>query len=120
MSHSNWKRLKLSAAVVLLAGAAACAKGAGVETQQRAREAVGAGAVLLDVRTPEEFAEGHIEGAVNIPVQDLAQRAKELPGKADTYVVYCRSGKRSASAAEWLTANGYVKVIDLGAMSNWR
>ncbi|MEW5742762.1 MAG: rhodanese-like domain-containing protein [Myxococcota bacterium] len=77
-------------------------------------------AFLLDVRTPEEFAEGHIAGATNIPVQVLESRLSALPAKKDQdIVVYCRSGARSARAKAMLEAAGFTKVHDLGGMSNW-
>jgi rhodanese-related sulfurtransferase len=82
------------------------------------REKVKNGALLLDVRTPEEFREGHIAGAKNIPVQQLAQRLDELGPKSRPIVVYCRSGARSSAAAQFLKNQGY-QVTDIGAMSNW-
>ena len=67
---------------------------------------VDAGAVLLDVRTEKEFAGGSIEGAVNIPVQELEQRVGELD--SSRYVVtFCVSGVRSANAAKLLQARGF-------------
>lgn len=86
---------------------------------QQAKDLVTQGAVLLDVRTPAEFASGHVQGAKNIPVQELKTRLKELPPKAKSIVVYCRSGARSASASSMLRQAGY-DVHDLGAMSNWQ
>ncbi|MBX7100574.1 MAG: rhodanese-like domain-containing protein [Myxococcaceae bacterium] len=78
-------------------------------------------AVLLDVRTPDEFRERHLGGAVNLPVQALEAREAEVPAKPDQdVIVYCRSGHRSARAAELLKARGFSKVHDLGSMSNWR
>ncbi len=62
-----------------------------------AKAKVASGATLLDVRTRDEFASGHVKGALNIPVQELGQRLSEVPRGA--VVVYCRSGGRSASAA---------------------
>ncbi len=85
---------------------------------KEAREWVGQGALLLDVRTPAEFAAGHIEGAVNIPLQDLGARIGEVDGHSRV-VVYCRSGGRSAGAAAFLKRNGVPDVFDLGAMSRW-
>ena len=77
-------------------------------------------AVLLDVRTPDEFAEGHIEGAVNLAVEELESRLNELPSdKATPIVVYCRSGRRSALAAEILVKAGYSAIYDLGGIQNW-
>lgn len=81
-----------------------------------ARQRVAAGATLLDVRTPMEFSMGHVEGAKNIPVQELAARLREIP-KGDV-VVYCRSGARSASAAQLLRGQGY-EVLDIGPMGAW-
>lgn len=82
----------------------------------RARELVAAGATLLDVRTAPEFAGGHIEGALNIPVAELASRRGEVP--RGRVVVYCQSGGRSARAAGLLASAGY-DVFDLGAMASW-
>lgn len=83
-----------------------------------AKTLVEQGALLLDVRTPEEFSSGHLSGAKNIPVQELAGRMRELPPTSRSVVVYCRSGGRSASAAKLLRSSGY-QVHDLGAMANW-
>lgn len=83
-----------------------------------ARTLVDAGATLLDVRTPQEFASGHASGAVNIPVQALAERRSELdPGQP--VVIYCRSGGRSAQAARMLRDAGFQSVFDVGPMPNW-
>lgn len=77
-------------------------------------------AFLLDVRTTGEFAGGHIEGATNIPVQELEAKLATLPAKKDQpVVVYCRSGARSATAKEMLEKAGYTKVHNLGPMTNW-
>lgn len=82
------------------------------------RALVANGALLLDVRTPEEFREHHVEGAVNIPVQELASRMREVGSHERPVVVYCRSGGRSASAAALLKRAGY-QVHDIGGMGNW-
>lgn len=78
----------------------------------------GAGHLLIDVRTPEEFASGHIEGAVNIPVDDLAGRLSEVP-QGQPIVVYCRSGNRSATASRILADAGYTGIYDLGGLQGW-
>jgi phage shock protein E len=88
---------------------------AGVE----ARRLVEGGARLVDVRTPEEFGDGHLPGAVNIPVQELDRRMAELEPKNETIVLYCRSGNRSGKSARMLKAAGFADVHDLGAMSRW-
>lgn len=75
--------------------------------------------VVLDVRTPAEFAEGHLAGAVNIDVQaaDFAERAAaELPAGAEI-VVYCRSGNRSATATALLAELGFA-VTDAGGLAD--
>ena len=74
--------------------------------------------LLIDVRTPEEFASGHIQNAVNIPVETLQTRLDEVPG-GTSVAVYCRSGNRSASAAQILVENGYQQVYDLGGIKDW-
>jgi rhodanese-related sulfurtransferase len=77
---------------------------------------------ILDVREPDEFAEDHIKGAVNVPVKELPNRMEALPKDKDTEIVtYCESGFRSAHAAIFLKAYGYsnVKYLELG-MHEWR
>lgn len=83
-----------------------------------AKQAMKEGAKLIDVRTPAEFAEGHLPGAVNIPVDELASRMQEVGAKSERVVVYCRSGKRSARAKGMLEGAGFAKAFDLGAMRN--
>ena len=75
--------------------------------------------VVLDVRTPEEFAAGHVPGAVNIPYDQIGTRLSEIP-KTDDVVLYCRSGRRAGLAAETLSAAGYTKLAHLtGDMQGW-
>jgi len=74
--------------------------------------------LLIDVRTPEEFTSGHIQNAVNVPVETLQTRLDEVPGGTPV-VVYCRSGNRSASAAQILVENGYQQVYNLGGIKDW-
>jgi phage shock protein E len=83
------------------------------------RQRVADGAVLVDVRSPGEFAAGHLDGARNIPVDQVAVRAREIGPPEQPVVVYCRSGARSAAAARTLKQLGFAQVDDLGAMSNW-
>ncbi|MCB9780551.1 MAG: rhodanese-like domain-containing protein [Alphaproteobacteria bacterium] len=85
---------------------------------QRARELVGLGAQLLDVRTPMEFRGGHVQGATNIPVDELGRRLDELD-QARPVVVYCRSGARSHRASGLLQHAGFAQVWDLGPISAW-
>ncbi len=105
-------------AVVLVVGYLALMRGGDV-TGSDARRLVESGARLVDVRTREEFAAGHLPGAVNIPVQELDRRMAELEPKGEPVVLYCRSGNRSGRAARMLKGAGYSAVHDLGAMSRW-
>ena len=77
------------------------------------------GAVLLDVRTAEEFAGGHILGSVNVPLDRLEQ-VDRTAGKDATLFVYCHSGARSARAAAALKRAGYGSVRDIGGIAAWR
>lgn len=77
---------------------------------------------LVDVRTPEEYAEGHLERAVNIDVNDstFLQHATAALEKGKTVAVYCRSGKRSAFAASLLAKQGYNVINLLGGILAWK
>jgi len=75
--------------------------------------------VLVDVRTPEEFAEGHIPGAVCIPKETISVGA-ELPFGVDVKLfLYCHSGGRSAEVANKLVSMGYTDVTDFGGIADW-
>ena len=77
--------------------------------------------VIIDARTEEEFAEGHIEGAILIPEYEIANRAeKELPDKEQLILVYCRSGRRSKIASEELVKLGYTNVKEFGGIIDWQ
>lgn len=85
-----------------------------------ARKLLEGGALLLDVRTAAEFAEGHLPGAVNISHDELPRRLDEVTRlKPQKIVVYCRSGRRSAIAQKTLWDAGYADVRDLGAIGRW-
>jgi len=74
---------------------------------------------VLDVRTPQEYAAGHVPGAVNVPYDQVASHLAEIPKDKDV-VLYCRSGRRTGLAAEVLEANGYTKLGHLqGDMEAW-
>ena len=76
--------------------------------------------VIIDARTEEEFAEGHIENAILIPEYEIAERAeKELPDKEQVILVYCRSGRRSKIASEELVKLGYTNVKEFGGIIDW-
>ena len=89
--------------------------------QAKARLDSGDALTLLDVRTREEFAAGHIPGAVCLPVEELSAESagKVLPQADGEILVYCRSGRRSARAAKALAALGYTRVYDFGGILSW-
>lgn len=89
-----------------------------------AHRLVRSGAVLLDVRSPPEYAERHISGAVNVPVDDLPNRTADVAkltsdDKNKPIVVYCASGARAARAKTMLLAEGYRQVTNLGGIDAW-
>ena len=76
--------------------------------------------IILDVRTEEEFAEGHIPGAALIPDYEIRDRAREmLPDKEQLIFVYCRSGNRSKKASAALAEMGYTNVKEFGGIIDW-
>lgn len=76
--------------------------------------------ILLDVRTPEEFADGHIPGAINIPNESIGENdITELPDKEQRIYVYCRSGNRSKQASAKLVNLGYTNVIEIGGIIDY-
>lgn len=87
-------------------------------TVQQLHEAARAGALVLDVREPFEYAEGHVEGSVLVPLATVAARAGEFPKDQPVYV-FCRSGNRSLQAAQTLVAAGFsdVRNVDGGIIA---
>lgn len=76
--------------------------------------------IIIDARTEEEFAQGHIKDAILIPEYEITERAKgELPNKDALILVYCRSGRRSKIAAEELIRLGYTNVKEFGGIIDW-
>ena len=76
--------------------------------------------IIIDARTEEEFAEGHIENAILIPEYEIKDRAeKELPDKDALILVYCRSGRRSKIVSEKLVNLGYTNVKEFGGIIHW-
>ena len=79
-----------------------------------------AGFIILDVRSRQEYDEGHIPGAVCIPNETIGEKEiPELPDKDQTILVYCRSGRRSKEASEKLAALGYTGVLEFGGILDW-
>ncbi|MBE6887731.1 MAG: rhodanese-like domain-containing protein [Ruminococcaceae bacterium] len=76
--------------------------------------------VFLDVRREDEFRQGHIKGAVNIPLNQLEQKAPLLLlDLSQEIIVYCRTGSRSYEASETLLSLGYKNVFDMGGITGW-
>lgn len=76
--------------------------------------------IILDVRRADEFADGHIPGAINVANEDIQDvEPAELPDKNQTIYVYCRSGNRSKQAASKLAAMGYTNIIEFGGIMDW-
>lgn len=125
----------LASVAVLLVGAAACGADDPAEPADPASTSaadnaapipaadalalVAEGAEVIDVRTPEEFDAGHLDGAVNIDYQadDFADRVEELPREA-SYVVYCASGRRATGAVEQMRDLGFTDVVNGGGYTD--
>lgn len=89
-------------------------------SQVKARLDKGDMLTVIDVRTKEEYASGHVPGSILIPFDEIKAKAGQLPQDKNTeIVVYCRSGRRSAIAADTLIALGYNRIYDMGAISSW-
>ena len=78
------------------------------------------GCLIVDVRRPDEFAEGHIPGAINVPNESIEDEMPEdLPDKEQVLLIYCRSGNRSKEASQKLAAMGYTNVYEFGGIKTW-
>jgi rhodanese-related sulfurtransferase len=114
--------------LVLLPAASSCAEadptpGSSIEVSElAARISSNAAPIVLDVRTPDEFAAGHIPGAINVPHTELVERLPELELPVDVeIVVHCERGGRAEAAEAILRQAGYAQVRDLdGHMKTWR
>lgn len=79
------------------------------------------GYIILDVRTPEEFAEAHIPNAINVPNESIGtDDIPELPDKDQLIMVYCRSGRRSKEASAKLAKLGYTNIVEFGGIIDWK
>jgi len=128
------RKLLLAGAIVAaigaaaLIGCAASAKSAASSaayhqvSQQEAQSMMQSeiGYVIVDVRRADEFASGHIPGAINIPNESIGEtRPVELPNLDQLIMVYCRSGRRSKQAAGKLAALGYANIVEFGGINTW-
>jgi phage shock protein E len=84
-----------------------------------AKSLVASGARVVDVRTADEFASGHVPGAIHIPYDQLPGRAGEIGPPATAVVLYCRSGRRSAIAVDALKKVGFSKLYDMQTVTAW-
>ena len=111
--------------LLLLAGCAAPAAQEGTYRQIAMDEAIvmmeeESNYIILDVRTPEEFSEKHIPGAINIPNETIGtEEVPELPDKDQLILIYCRSGNRSKQASEKLVRLGYTNIVEFGGINDW-
>ena len=77
--------------------------------------------VIVDVRRPDEFARGHIPGAINVPNEDIAdEQPAELPDLDQVLLVHCQTGRRSAAASRKLADIGYTRVLEFGGIMTWK
>ena len=77
------------------------------------------GAIILDVRTPAEYAQGHIPGAANLPLDSIGQAAHFVPAKNAVVYVYCQSGVRSSKACSRMKAAGFSNVVNAGGIRSY-
>ncbi len=87
-------------------------------TCDKAMELQGDGAIIVDVREPEEYKEEHLDEAINIPYTEITDKISEYADKDTKIIVYCKSGVRSNKAATSLIDAGYKNIYDLGGISN--
>ena len=129
MKHQRNNKIRVSTAVVAaLMAALLAACGASSKPSYRQITADEAARmmqeetdfVLLDVRTQEEYASGHIPGAICIPNETIgSEEIPELPDKDQLILVYCRSGNRSKQASQKLAEQGYTNVVEFGGINGW-
>jgi len=115
------RRLVPGLLLMLIAGAALAGESATIDAAalQKRIDAKDDSLVVLDVRSPEEFAAGHVPGAINIPSSHFPARIAELPSNKEV-VVYCATGIRAEKAATSLRENGFTRLLHLqGDMTGW-
>ena len=90
--------------------------------QEKAREMMTAddGHIIVDVRRADEYASGHIPGAILIPNESIGtEQPDQLPDKDQIILIYCRSGNRSKQAAQKLANMGYTNIYEFGGINTW-
>ena len=110
-------RLSIALVAVSIFAFGACSSSD--ESSSRVDAAVIAESMIIDVRTPEEYAAGHLDGATLIDIKDASfdEKIAELDPNA-SYIIYCRSGNRSAQAVERMKGAGFTNLTDLGSLEN--
>lgn len=86
-----------------------------VEQARTTREAL-----IIDVRTPTEFSLGHIENAINIPLDSIQEIANKISDRTTPLYLYCASGARSSNACRFLESQGFEQVTNMGGIASWR
>jgi len=109
----HFKRLLEAFAVLLILSILGCATASEITE-------VPEDALVVDVRTPREFADWHYPGAINIPVQVLEQNLSKLPDKGKPIIVYCRSGHRASTAKKILVSNNYKDIKNGGGLGDMK
>lgn len=109
---------------VVLGGCGAATKDSGFQQMDMKDAAIlmeeASDYILLDVRTPEEFEEGHLPGAINVENERIgSEEIPELPKKDQKILVYCRSGNRSKQASAKLVKLGYTEIVEIGGIIDW-
>ena len=111
MKNYLWIALTVTFAVVLIGCAQRKETAAGAD-----ETLVPENALIIDVRTAEEFSEGHLENAINVPLQNISNISSVAPDKNTALYLYCRSGRRVKMAIAELKKLGYTNLHDLGGM----
>jgi len=111
----NWKLLLL---VIIVGGVVWALRGEAALSAEKARKYLKAGALLVDVRTPEEFKSGCLPDAVNLPVDTIKTGiTNQVTDKSKVVLLHCRSGRRSAAAEKELCAMGYTNAFNIGSFA---
>ena len=120
------KLMSLLLAALMLTGCASGGKSSNTYRQITMEKAVAmmeqeSDYIILDVRRPDEFAAGHIPGAINVPNETIGTaEIPEMPDKSQLIMVYCRSGRRSKEAAGKLVKLGYTNIVEFGGILDWK
>jgi rhodanese-related sulfurtransferase len=93
---------------------------AGIASADQKKEWIAKGALIVDVRTHEEYRADHYKGSVNIPLAEIGSRLEEFGAMDNKIVLYCRTGNRSGQAKRILERNGFENVINAGGLKHMR